>query len=303
MSDRISLTILGGFLGSGKTTWLRHQLHGGFLADAHLIVNEAAEESVDDHVLSRAMGMTVLAGGCACCDALDRLTLTLHALCDARSSGRGPARIVLETSGLADPARISAMIGSDPILARHVTLSEIIVLVDAFEGPARIASEPLARAQVGAADRIILTKTDRAEAVPLDRLRASVRDLAPGAEVTAAVFGVSVPLGPVDPKARPVEIAPGQYNPIEAHVLDVTATDWPCLSVWLSALIHARGHDIMRIKGIVNTPSGPLLLQSVGGHMQVPERLAQATNQVVLIGRGTSKAALVRSLALWSDVG
>jgi G3E family GTPase len=299
MSDRLSLTILGGFLGSGKTTWLRHQLHAGHYADAHLIVNEAAEEPVDDRLLTPAGGLTVLAGGCACCDAADRLAQTLRALCDARSAGRGPARVLLETSGLADPARISAMIHADPVLARHLSLSEIIVTVDAFDGPARIAVEPVARAQIGAADRVILTKTDRTGASPPDRLRASVHALAPGARVTAAVLGVEVSLGPADPAARPLDVAPGQDEPVQAHVLDVTGTDWPGLSVWLSALIHARGEDILRIKGVVDTPSGPLLLQSVGAHMQPPERLSQATNRLVLIGRGTSQSALAGSLARW----
>lgn len=303
MSDRLSLTILGGFLGSGKTTWLRHQLHAGRYANAHLIVNEAAEEPVDDRLLTRSAGVTVIAGGCACCDAADRLVRTLRALCDARSAGRGPDHVLLETSGLADPARISAMVQADPVLTRHVTLSKVTVLVDAVEGAVRIALEPLARAQIGAADRVILTKTDKTGPGPLDRLRATIHALAPGAEVTSAVLGVQVPLGPFDPAARSLDIAQGPENPIQAHVIDVTATDWPGLSVWLSALIHARGHDIMRIKGIVDTPSGPLLLQSVGAQMQAPEPMRQATGRVVLIGRGTSQAALARSLAQWISPG
>jgi G3E family GTPase len=300
MSERLTLTILGGFLGSGKTTWLRHQLFAGQYSGTHLIVNEAASEPVDNHLLAQGAGITVLAGGCACCEMRGRLRDTLRALSDARSAGRGPETVLLETSGLADPSRIAAMIRADPVLARHLSLTEVIVLVDAVEGPVRIAAEPLARAQIGAADRIILTKTDQMDAARLDRLRASIRQLAPGAEVTAAVLGVAVPLPPADPDASPIEIGDAVGDPLEAHVLDVAGTDWAGLSVWLSALIHARGADILRIKGVVQTPAGPLLLQSVGVQMQPPERLAAATDRLVLIGRGTSHAGLTRSLARWT---
>jgi G3E family GTPase len=298
----LRLTILGGFLGAGKTTWLRHQLHAGLFAETHLIVNEAAAEPVDGLLLTAASGLTVLAGGCACCDGQDSLRDALRALCDRRSAGQGPGTVLLETSGLADPARIAALIRSDPVLARHVTLAETIVLVDAVEGPARIAAEPLARAQLRAADRIILTKTDRPDAPSPDRLRASLADLAPGAKVTAAVLGVAAPLPPADPAAAPLDFVPGDGEPIRAHVIPVEAVGWPVLSVWLSALIHARGGDIMRIKGVVDTPAGPLLLQSVGAQMQPPERMAAATGHLVLIGRGTSQAALAGSLARWADL-
>jgi G3E family GTPase len=297
MSDRLRLTILGGFLGSGKTTWLRHQLYEGHYPAAHLIVNEAADAAVDDALLAGTAGMTVLAGGCACCDALGRLADALRGLCDDRSAGRGVVEVVLETSGLADPARIVAMIRTDPVLARHLTLAEVIVLVDAVEGPARIAAEPLARRQIAAADRLILTKTDRAAS---QRLRASLAMLAPGAVVTAAVQGVAVPLPVPDPLALPIEIGQDVGDPIQAHVLDLSKTDWPALSVWLSALIHARGDDIMRIKGAVQSPSGPLLLQSVGRVMQRPEPVTRAIGQLVLIGRGTTGPDLSRSLARWT---
>jgi G3E family GTPase len=300
MAEPLRLTILGGFLGAGKTTWLRHQLHAGLYTDTHLIVNEAAAEPVDGLLLTAASGLTALAGGCACCDGQDSLRQALRALCDRRSAGQGPGAVLLETSGLADPGRIAAMIRTDPVLARHLTLAEVIVLVDAVEGPARIAAEPLARAQIGAADRIILTKTDRPEACQLDRLRASLCDLAPGAGVSAAVLGVAVPLPPTDPATLPLDFGPGDGAPILAHVISLDGVDWPVLSVWLSALIHARGRDLMRIKGVVDTPAGPLLLQSVGAQMQPPERMGAATGQLVLIGRGTSQAALASSLHRWA---
>lgn len=297
MSDRLGLTIIGGFLGAGKTTWLRHQLHEGHFTASHVIVNEAADESVDDRLLPHPVAQSVIAGGCACCTALPALRVILRGLCDARSAGKGPSEIVLETSGLADPSAIVAMIGADPVLARHLSLTEVIVIVDAVEGPDRIATEPLVRAQIAAADRIILSKTDTATS---QSLRATLDLLAPGAAVSAAILGVAVPLPAPDPFAPPIKLSADERAPISAHVLDISQADWPGLSVWLSALIHARGADICRIKGVVHTPAGPLLLQSVGRRMQTPERVPGGAGKLVFIGRGTTKAALCHSLARWT---
>ena len=122
---RLRLTILGGYLGSGKTTWLRHQIHAAsFGARLHVIVNEAAQTAVDDALLAQATGLTLLAGGCCCCTGRAELIAALRQICDARSriSADLPRlqHVVLETSGLADPAAIVAAIQSDPVLVRHI---------------------------------------------------------------------------------------------------------------------------------------------------------------------------------------
>lgn len=295
------LTILAGFLGAGKTTWLRHQRHIGAFADCHIIVNEAADQAVDDLLLQDAARLSLIAGGCVCCDARDRLKRVLHQICDAQSIGQGPSEILLETSGLAEPAAIVAMLAADPILQRHIRLQEVIVLVDAREAPAQIGREPLCRAQIGAADRIILTKIDQTPQ-PLHALRLGLAALAPAAKVTAAVQGVAVDLPALDPKAQPLRWAQARGEPIIAHTLDLTGVDWPSLSVWLSALVHQHGENILRIKGIVDTPAGSLLLQSVGRTIQPPEQRSDPPGRLVVIGRGTSLCALTASLRLWAGL-
>lgn len=135
------LIVLGGFLGSGKTTWLRHQLHQDLFADAHVIVNEAAATPVDDALLKGMSSLEVLSGGCACCEAKDQLGPRLARLCDLRSGTASSEarldRVILETSGLADPAAILAVIGSHPVLVHHIVVSETIVCVDALHGLAQ----------------------------------------------------------------------------------------------------------------------------------------------------------------------
>ena len=162
MSDgRLPLTLLGGALGSGKTTWARHQLYdGAFGTGVHVLVNEAAEVPVDDQLLARAEGVTVLAGGCVCCTGQQALLAALRDLCDRRSRGAGPERVLLETSGLADPGAIAACLRADPVLARHLRLDGILVAIDAVHALTQLAEDPLIHRQIAVADRLILTKVD-----------------------------------------------------------------------------------------------------------------------------------------------
>jgi G3E family GTPase len=303
---RMRLTVLGGFLGSGKTTWLRHQLHHGLLADAFVVVNEAAETAVDDALLSQSAELAVVAGGCACCEARDELIALLRSICDRRvSAGDGrPDRIVIETSGLADPGPIVAAIRSDPMLAYHIVISEIVVAVDAVYGLEQLRREPLSRRMMELADRLIVTKLDETDDAGLARLLATLKAINPGAAVSGAVKGSEARLpdhSGIEAEALG-EIGEGEGGaPIRALKLDIGEDiDWTAFSVWLSALIHARGDDILRVKGVVRTPAGRLLLQSVRKIVQSPEMLpddgAGGDNSLVFIGRGFGADQLAKSL-------
>ena len=308
---RLRLTILGGYLGSGKTSWLRHQLHiGAFGPSVHVIVNEAAQTSVDDALLSRADGLTLLAGGCCCCTGRADLIAALRHLCDARS--RSPAdrarlqRIVLETSGLADPAAIIAAIQADPVLINHILIGETLVAVDALHALAQLASEPLGRAQVASADHLILTKTDAAPPSTLASLRATLALINGHAVLSASVLGEPVALPPQPPgtQALPLPSLPdeddrGPIRPTQIRVPE--DLDWSGFALWLSALLHARGNDLVRVKGVIRTPAGRLLLQTVRKVVQSPEILPEqpdtsADNSIVFIGRGYRPEDLGRSL-------
>jgi G3E family GTPase len=308
---RIRLTILGGYLGSGKTTWLRHQLHAGaFGPRVHVIVNEAAETPVDDALLAGAGGVTLLAGGCCCCTGRAALIGALRTICDARSRLAASAprleRIVLETSGLADPGAIVAAVQADPVLVSHIVLVETIVTVDALHALAQLATEPLGRRQIGAADRLVLTKVDTAEPQALAVLRATLGEINGHAALSAAVLGVEVALPPQPTDARPAplpllpdEDARGPIRP--AQVTLPEGLDWSAFAVWLSALLHARGDDLVRVKGVIRTPAGRFLLQTVRKVVQSPEILpeqgdARQDNSIVFIGRGYRPEDLGRSM-------
>ena len=309
------LTLLGGYLGSGKTTWLRHQLHEGRFRDAFVIVNEAAETPVDDALLGQATKLAVLAGGCVCCTAMADLIALLRKLCDARSSTHSGSarleRIVLETSGLADPGPIVAAIRSDPVLVHHLVVSEIIVAVDALHALSQLRSEPLGRRQIEIADHLVVTKVDVAEQGALKQLLATLARLNPGARLSGAAQGTDAPLSDFDDAMA--EKLPDLENakplpPIFPTRLFLGETiDWTAFTVWLSALLHARGEDVVRVKGVVRTPAGRLLLQSVRKLVQSPEILpeqeAREDNTIIVIGRGYSADDLRRSLHHFASVG
>lgn len=308
---RLRLTLLGGFLGSGKTTWLRHQLHRGAFGHVHVIVNEAADAPVDDALLARADQMTLLAGACVCCDGQDALRDALLDLCDARSRhGDAASRlenIVLETSGLADPGAILSLIHDHPILTRQILVTETVLIVDALNGAAQVQHEALNRKQIEAADRVVLTKTDVADPRKTARLRATLKSLAPQAQQSGAVFGSDLGLPDLDPAAQPyplTDLTGPSAAPIAATQLDLGDTpDWTAFTVWLSALLHARGDQIVRVKGVVQTPAGRLLVQTVRRSVQSPEILPDLSqpcptdNTIAVIGRGFTQDQLARSLA------
>ena len=308
IDGRLRLTVLGGFLGSGKTTWLRHQLFAKTYGAVHVIVNEAAAAPLDDALLGRAQDLTLLAGACVCCAAKDRLQRCLLDLCDARSA-MGPGtrleNVVLEASGLADPGAITQAIQAHPVLVRQIRVVETIVIVDAVNALSLIQQEPLSRRQIEAADRLILTKTETASAEQIALLCATLQMLAPGAEQSAVAFGSPLAWEPPqggEPIPLP-ESDGADMAPITAHRLDLGETpDWTAFTVWLSALLYVHGDQIVRVKGVVRTPAGRLLLQTVRRSVQAPEILPDAApcptdNSIAVIGRGTDQGQLARSLA------
>lgn len=256
--------------------------------------------AVDDALLSQAHGVTVLAGGCACCDGRAGLLVALRHLADRRSGGEAVPEIILETSGLADPAAIITTLTEDPVLARHFRLAGTTVLVDAVNGATELAAGTLAIRQIRAATTLTLTKTDAAPPLATARLAATLAALNPLATICASVAGVPVPLPTGVATPLPLPLAQ-DARAVTAVTLSIPqGADWASLSLWLSAVLHAHSDRLIRLKGVVRTPAGRLLIQTVRHTVQPPEMLPAGLgtdDMLAVIGEGPDAAALQASMA------
>ena len=261
-----------------------------------MLVNEAAGLSVDDALLARAQCLTVLASGCACCTGLPALIAALRGLADRRSRGENIADLVLETSGLADPAAIIHALATDPVLTHHIRPNGVTVLVDAQHGLTR-SIPALALAQMRAADHLILTKPDAVPPHHLATAAATLHAINPLAMVTAASHGVPVALPDLPATARALAT---DDQPMLACTLPLPPdADWAALSLWLSGLLHHHSDRLLRIKGVIRSPAGRLLIQTERNSVQPPEILPPGIgtdNQLAIIGQGFDPLRLQSSL-------
>jgi G3E family GTPase len=310
-SDRLGVVVLTGFLGSGKTTLLSSLLRDPEMGETAVIVNEVGEIPVDHHLLRRVDERTVvLANGCVCCSLRSDLADELRDLLDRRGLGEVPPfrRVVVETTGLADPAPIVNTILTEPVLRNQYRLEAVVTTVDAVHGMSAATREHEWARQATAADRLCITKTDVAEASDVAALEQRLGRLNPLAAI------LHTPLGRAD--AADV-LAPVTHDPrdlvVETHAHDdgVTAfalvldrpLDWMAFGIWLTMLLQARGTDILRVKGLLNVGGdGPVLLNGVQHVFHSPVHLdrwpdADERSRVVFIGRNLDRAEIERSLA------
>src|SRR3984893_1330749 len=189
-AQTLPTTVLTGFLGSGKTTLLRRALVSPALADTAVIINELGEIAIDHHLVDFVEGSVLeLPGGCLCCAVREDLARTLRGLLDRREAGelRRFRRIVIETTGLADPAPILYTLGADALLDAELHLARVVTLVDAMTGAQTLDRFAEASRQAALADALVVSKTDLAPFGP--ELAARLERLYPRA---ARMLGLAV---------------------------------------------------------------------------------------------------------------
>ncbi len=300
-SSLIPVTLLTGFLGSGKTTVLNHVLKQPDMAATAVIVNEFGEIGLDHLLVERSCeDVVLLNGGCLCCTVRGDIVDTLTNLFVDRVKGRVPyfTRVAIETTGLADPAPVLHTLMTDPLVAARYMLDGVVTTVDAVNGAATLDKQPEAVKQAAVADRLLLTKTDLAGSAAGQEIEARLEALNPSATIVPVAQGVVDParlfnIGFYDPSTKSVDVrrwlrdeAFESGHTHHGHDLrlghpDVNRHDdrirafcitrerpisWAALSAWLDGLATMRGEDLLRLKAIValsDRPDQPVVLHGV----------------------------------------
>jgi G3E family GTPase len=314
VTEKIPVTVVTGFLGSGKTTLLARLLASRELGETAVIVNELGEVAIDHHLLRRVDERTVLlANGCVCCSLRGDLGDELLALLGRRTRGEIPAfrRVLVETTGLADPAPILATLIAAPVVQHHFAPEAVITTVDAVNGLGQLERQPESLKQAAVADRLVVTKTDLAAPAEIAVLEERLCGLNPAATVLRASFGeieAAALLGAADRPIDPIEIEDnGHEHGIRAFCLSFDEQlDWTAFGVWLTMLLQSRGEDVLRVKGLLNVGgAGPLLLNGVQHVVHPPVHLARwpdrdRRSRIVFIARGVEPAVVEASLAAFN---
>jgi len=303
------VAVVTGYLGSGKTTVISRLLQHPEMGETAVIVNELGEIGIDHHIVSRVDERTVLlASGCLCCTLRGDLADELRDLVDRRDAGEVPpfSRVIVETTGLADPTPIVNTLLTEPMLRHQVRLDAVVATIDAQHG----LRGPESLKQAAIADVLLVTKTDLADGA---RVRDALGRLNPLGEIMEVVRGEIGPDALFDRPSRHPRLLPsddGEAGRGHRHDDDVAATavvfdeplDWLGFGVWLTMLLHARGEDVLRVKGLVDVGgAGPLLLSAVQHVVHDPVHLEawpdeDRRSRLVFIGRGFDGAQLDASL-------
>ncbi len=335
MAEYAALTpinIVTGFLGSGKTTLLRRLLRLPCLSDTAVLVNEFGEIGLDHHLLQEVAESTLLLeNGCVCCAVRGDLQKALKDLISRRMRGEVPPfrRVVIETSGLADPTPIAYTLLSDAILRNHLRLSGIVTTIDGLNGADQLAAFPEAVKQVAVADRLILTKSDLADEKAIGALRGKLRVLNRSAEILSANETGENPerlltddIYDREGKSRELDRWLGSASEAGApehhehaagiHSFSLTfdrPLDWAAFGVWATMLLHRHGADVLRLKGLLHVAGlpTPVLINGVQHLVHPPSHLeswpdADRRSRLIFIVRGIEQARIERSLATFNGL-
>ena len=321
--ELLPATILTGFLGSGKTTLLNRLLSHEGMANTAVIVNEFGEIGLD-HLLVETPdeSMVLMDSGCLCCTILGDLVQTLQTLLAKRMTGAVPAfeRVVIETTGLADPAPILHTLIADPDVTAYYRLDSVVAVVDAVNADSQFDTHFESVKQAAVSDRIVISKTDLAGEDTVSNVVARLAGINPGATIFQAVMGEIEPdrlfgADVVSVQARAGTISAwlcaDAHDSRHSHHHDdgirtfSVTRDRPIeaagLELWLDLLASYRGPNLLRVKGLLNVAGKPVVVHAVQ-HLFHPPLALEAwpdgdrRSRIVFITHGIGRADIDATL-------
>jgi G3E family GTPase len=276
---RLPVTLITGFLGSGKTTLLSALLRRPEPERLAVVINEFGEVPLDQALIGLTKGqVVVLSGGCLCCaiggDVVSTL-LDLH-----RRREENPfERVVIETSGLADPGPILAPLVQAPELTALFRIESVVAVVDALQGLRELEQQRVCVKQVALADRIVLSKSDIAAPLAVARLRERLAKINPWAPLVAANHGAVDAAWLFDPVSpRPVS-EHGSHDFTHSHGISAFCLwfdkplSWEVFARAVGKLTNSHGESILRIKGLLNDGGRPVAVHGVQHFLHPPAPL------------------------------
>lgn len=322
MNAAIPTHLLTGFLGSGKTTLLNHLLQSPDYADCAVLVNEFGEIGVDHHLIEAVHGdVVLLRSGCICCTVRGDLIQAMQNLHAQRDAGTVPwfNRMLIETTGLADPTPILSTLMHAPVIRHQFRLAGVLATVDAVNATDTLARFPEALKQVALADQLIITKADLATPGQLAALQADLAQLNPLASIFTSPHRpppAELLLAERPPAhshaAGPLSAERGLRRTSGRHARGVSAftlelpgqLDWPVFALWLSLLLHRHGDQVLRVKGwldVIGTER-PVLIHGVQHLIHPPSHLptwpsGERGSRLVLIVQDLAAEQIEASLA------
>jgi G3E family GTPase len=309
---RIPVTIVTGFLGAGKTTLVRRFLSTPEGQGTAVVINELGSVGIDDALVRGSSDQVSLLGnGCLCCVTRSDLQIALRGLVAEREQGRVPPfqRILIETSGLADPAPILQTFATDRALGGEFHLEVLLAMIDAVAGLDTLAWSAEARKQVILADRLVVSKADLVSSHEIDRLIERLRRLNARAAIHVALAGdldphclLAAEAGEPVPRSGFVAEAEHSDGIISFVLTDAAPLAWDVFARAMETLIALRGPDLLRVKGFLNVEGcrGPVLVQVVQHLAHPPIELAawpegERATRLVFITRNVAETR-VRNL-------
>jgi G3E family GTPase len=316
------VTLLTGFLGSGKTTLLRRLLADPALGDTAVIINELGEVGIDHLLVERLDDhMVLLKSGCVCCTVRGELAAAMRDLHSRRERGTVPPfrRLVIESTGLADPFPVLSMLKADPVLRHHFRSAGVVTTVDAVNGMRQLERHIESVRQVAIADAIVLTKTDIAEAAVTARLMTRLGTMNPSASQLSAAeasldASVLLQSGSSGSGFRAIEepaVGTAAHGGVSAFAIIVDEPlDWTAFGIWLTMLLNRHGERILRVKGILALAGEerPVAVHGVQHLVHAPTHLSHWPSEdhrsrLVFIVEGIEPELIRRSFSVFNRLG